>query len=258
VDFETQHDAVHWRRKDSKALSLGARLRHQNASQLLRQCRKNSRCETEACRVCMRASRLWWHGEAVKIVMQRPEWTRCSVIPKGMLIPYGGLQGYNLTAEIKKLRKRIQRSKLLSGRVVLGGVDVSLNLLDNRIEGWQFHLYLLVEGPDDAELRGAITSAFPPEPTAPKPYCFARVEDYLEVIGYAYKAVFDRRSAWRGKGGELHTSDLPLKGQDLRELLPFLAKHKVGARLVLSGVRRNGQRLVFTTRKDAGGPHQTG
>ena len=35
----------------------------------------------------------------------------------------------------------------------------------------------------------------------------------------------------------------------LRELLPLLAKYKVGARLILRGVRRNGQRLVLTHTK---------
>jgi hypothetical protein len=47
--------------------------------------------------------------------------------------------------------------------------------------------------------------------------------------------------------GNHRTKDLPLKGDDLRILLPFLAQHKVGSRLLLAGVRRNGQRLVFTT-----------
>jgi hypothetical protein len=33
-----------------------------------------------------------------------------------------------------------------------------------------------------------------------------------------------------------------------------LAKHKVGARLLLAGVRRNGHRLVFTPVKPSTGP----
>ena len=43
------------------------------------------------------------------------------------------------------------------------------------------------------------------------------------------------------------------EGAEIRELLPFLAKYKVGSRLILCGVKRNGQRLVFTPLKPSKG-----
>jgi hypothetical protein len=73
--------------------------------------------------------------------------------------------------------------------------------------------------------------------------------EYLKVVTYCYKALFKRRSGYTDSQGNHRTKDLPLKSNDLRQLLPFLAKYKVGARLILAGVRRNGQRLVFTRRK---------
>lgn len=250
MNFETHSDAVKRRRNDIKALNRGPRRRHELASEKLRLCSEPS-CGTEACRVCMRQFRLWWHGEAVKIMIQRPAWTRCSIVPSGMLIDYDDLATFDLAAEVKKIRKRLQRSSFLSARIVLGGVDVSLNLFENEIQGWQFHLYVLVEGADDKELRNAVETAFPPEPLAVRPYCFAPVKDYLQVAGYAYKAMLERRSSWHSEDGDLQSSGLPLKRPDLRELLPFLAKNKVGARLILSGVRRNGRQLVFTDRAAA-------
>ena len=143
-------------------------------------------------------SRLWWAGEAIKIMLQRPDWTRCSIITKGLLVPYGQLANFGLHAVIKRLRKRIGRSDL-HGRVVLGGLDISLNVENNVIVGWQFHPYLIVEGKDDVSLEQAIKDAFPPEPTALVPYDFAEITDPLEVITYAYKAQFKRRSGFVGK-----------------------------------------------------------
>jgi hypothetical protein len=130
-------------------------------------------------------------------------------------------------------------------------LDVSLNLENNRIKGWQWHVYLIVEGANDETLQNAIKSAFPSDPKAFVPYDFEHINptDYLKVATYAYKALFKRRSGYKDSQGNHRTKDLPLKSRDLRRLLPFLAKHKVGARLILSGVRRNGQRLVFTIRK---------
>lgn len=246
-NFESFDDALRWRRVHSKKLKAGNN-RQRLAAGTLKKCRNRHRCGTEACRVCMRDFRIWWAGEAVKIMLQRPDWTRCSIITKGLLIPYGQLSTFDLHAVIKRLRKRMQRSAL-HGRAVLGGLDVSLNIENNVIVGWQFHPYLIVEGKNGAGLRKAVKKVFPPEPTALAPSDFAEITDPLEVITYAYKAQIKRRSGYAGNGGNHRTKDQPLKGADIRKLLPFLAKYKVGARLILAGVRRNGQRLVFARTK---------
>jgi len=249
VQFETFEDAVRRRKVHRKRLKAATR-RQRHAARPLMKCRNAHRCETEACRVCMREFRLWWLGEAVKIMVQRPNWTRCSIISKGLRVRYRGLSTFDLSSEIKRLRKRLERSAL-RGRVVLGALDVSLNLENNRIKGWQWHVYLIVEGANDETLQNAIKRAFPSDPKAFVPYDFEHINptDYLKVATYAYKALFKRRSGYKDSQGNHRTKDLPLKSRDLRRLLPFLAKHKVGARLILSGVRRNGQRLVFTIRK---------
>ena len=198
----------------------------------------------------MRAFRTLWLGEAAKIIVQKPRWTRCSIISKGLQVRYGALSTFDLNSEIDRIRKRIQRSAL-RGRIVLGALDVSLNLEDNKVDGWQWHIYLIVEGKDNKVLRETIKSVFAAEPKALVPYDFQQIDhsEYLKVATYCYKALFKRRSGYADSQGNHQTRDLPLKSRDLRKLLPLLAKHKVGARLILSGVRRNGQRLVFTTKK---------
>jgi hypothetical protein len=252
MKFETFEDALGWRKVHRNKLKTATK-RQRRAARPLMRCHRGHRCDTEACRVCIREFRLWWTGEAVKIMLQRPSWTRCSVIAKDLLEPYRRLSTFDLAAAVKRIRKRLQRSGI-HDRVVLGGLDVSLNLEKNKVQGWQFHLYLIVEGQDDATLQNAIKKAFPAEPTAHVPYDFAPVTDPLEVITYAYKAEIKRRSGYVGSSGNHQTKDQPLKGAHLRELLPFLASYKVGARLVLCGVRRNGQRLVFTPKKPSAAP----
>ena len=254
MQFETFEDALKWRRIHRKRLSRTKRQRR--VALALKKCRRGHRCETEACRVCMREFRLWWLGEAVKIILQRPRWTRCCVITKGLLVPYGQLAKFDLTAAVKRFRKRLQRSGI-HDRIVLGGVDVSLNLESNKMVGWQFHLYLLIEGEKDNYLQEAVRKAFPPEPNALAPYDLEEVTDPLECITYAYKAEVKRRSGYVGSNGHHQAKDLPLKGGDLRELVPFLAGYKVGARLILCGVRRNGQRLAFTTSTRPSSPPQS-
>jgi hypothetical protein len=155
--------------------------------------------------------------------LQRPNWTRCSVITEGLLIKPGQLSSFDLAGAVKRIRKRLERSAI-HDRIVLGGLDVSLNLESNKMSGWQFHLYLLIEGKNDANLQAAVKKAFPPEPTALAAYDFEEVTDPLETITYTYKALIQR------------------------------LRYKDGARLILSGVRRNRQRLVFTPKKPEATP----
>ena len=126
MNFETFEGAIRWRKVHRNKLKTATK-RQRRAARPLMKCRRGHRCDTEACRVCMREFRLWWAGEAVKIMLQRPNWTRCSVIAKDLLVPWRQLSTFDLTATVKRIRKRLQRSAI-HDRIVLGGVDVSLNL----------------------------------------------------------------------------------------------------------------------------------
>jgi hypothetical protein len=249
--IESFEDALGRRRIHRRKLELG-RKRQRRVARALANCQRHHRCGTEACGVCLWDFRIAWVGEAIKIVAQRPQWTRCSVITSGLLIPYGRLTKFDMNAEVKRIRKRLARSELRD-RIVLGAFDVSLNIENNQIIGWQFHLYLLVEGPNDMVLQQAIKDALPPEPTALAPYDFKEVNDPLDAVTYVYKGVFERRSGFINSKGNHETKDQSLKGPDLRKLLPFLARYRVGSRLILRGVRRNGRHLIFTHRKGARG-----
>jgi hypothetical protein len=242
--IESFADAIKWRRVHRHKLKRASK-EQRLATRPMRKCRRKHRCGTEACRVCMRDFCVSWAGEAIKVLLQRSGWTRCSIITKGLMVPRGGLDKFDLKREVKRIRKRLERSGI-GDRVVLGALDLSLNVENNVVAGWQFHAYLIVEGEDDRALRKIIKRAFPPEPTASAPYGFAEVSDPLQALTYAYKSVIMCRSGYTNQKGKHGTADQPLKRADLCELLAFLGKYKVGARLILCGVRRNGQRLMFT------------
>ena len=77
---------------------------------------------------------------------------------------------------------------------------------DEFITGWQFHIYLIVEGKNDAALQKAIKDALPPEPTALEPYDFLEVSDPLRAVTYLYKGVFKRRSGYNNSRGNHRVS----------------------------------------------------
>ena len=178
----------------------------------------------------------------------RPHWTRASVVPAGFLLSLGELTNVELKALGEMIDKRLERSSLRR-RIVMAGIDISLNLQDNNIIGWQLHLYMLIEGENTLRLREAIKAAFPPEPTAPIPYDFDEVNDPSNCVTYLFKAIFKRRSRYTNANGQSRTKSLPLKGRELRELLQFLDQHSVGERLILRGIRRNGRRLVIINKQ---------
>jgi hypothetical protein len=245
--FETFADA-----KKRRAQKMGI-LRHGNKDQQrlankLERCRKDNRCESGACDVCRRLYRLHLFRRTSPVLAARPHWTRASIVPDGFLLPFGELANVELKALGEMIDKRLERSSLRS-RLAFVGIDISLNLQDNNILGWQLHLYMLIEGENTLRLREAIKAAFPPERTAPTPYDFDDVNVPSNCVTYLFKAIFKRRSRYTTANGQSRTQSLPLKGPELRELLQFLDQHSVGERLILRGIRRNGRRLVIINRQ---------
>jgi hypothetical protein len=209
-------------------------------------CDNEFSCDSDACPICDGLFRRQLCRRGVPILEARQTWTRASVVTAGLLVPYDQLAAINLDQLMKRIHKRLDRSTLRY-RMIIGGIDISLNLEDNEIIGWQLHLYLLIEGENDQALREAIKAAFPPEPTAPEPYQFKTVGDFAKAVTYAYKSTFYRRSRYR-KNGKPQTRSQSLKPPDLRILLPFLHRFSIGTRLILRGVRRDGKNLISTKR----------
>ena len=177
--FETFADAKKRRAQKIRILGQGDKDQQRLAAKLER-CRKGSRCDSGACDVCLRLYRLRLFRQTGPVLAARLHWTRASVVPDGFLPSLGELANVELKALGKMIDKRLERSSLRR-RIVLAGIDISLNLQDNKIIGWQLHLYMLIEGENTLRLREAIKAAFPPEPTAPTPVRFRRGECSVEL-----------------------------------------------------------------------------
>jgi hypothetical protein len=245
--FETFADAKKRRAQKIRILSQGEKDQQRLAAKL-RRCRKDNRCDSGACDVCLRLYRLRLLRQTSPVLASRLHWTRASVVPAGFLLSLGELANVELKALGEMIDKRLERSSLRR-RIVLAGIDISLNLQDNKIIGWQLHLYILVEGENTLRLREAIKAAFPPEPNAPIPYDFDEVNAPSNCVTYLFKAIFKRRSRYTNANGRPRTKRQPLKGPELRELLEFLDHHRVGERLIFRGIRRNGRRLVIISKR---------
>jgi hypothetical protein len=180
--FETFAEAKKRRDRKIRLLNQGNK-RQRRLAATLAHCRKEERCKSGACDICVGKFRLRLFWQTLRLFESRPVWTRASVITSGMLKPFDGLLDVDLDAIAKVVDKRLERSSLRA-RLVIVGIDISLNFEDNQITGWQLHLYLLIEGEDTLQLREAIKAAFPPDPTAPKPYVFGPVTDFEKAITY--------------------------------------------------------------------------
>jgi hypothetical protein len=208
--FETLSEAKKRRTSKIRLLDKGEKPAQKLAAKLT-QCRKGQSCESAACDVCVGRERLKLYRETQPIFAAYSDWTRASVIPAGFLVPVGKLSTLDLKAVNSRINKRLERSSLRN-RIVIAGVDISLNVQDNEIVGWQLHLYMLIEGKNTLPLQEAIKATFPPEPTAPIPYLISSVTDPTKAITYLFKNIFHRRSRYTTSNGQARTKDLPLRG----------------------------------------------
>jgi hypothetical protein len=242
--FETHAEAVARRDFKIEVLGGGNKTQQQLAGKLAR-CQKGNRCNSGACDVCARLFRLRLLRQLQPILASRPNWTRASVVTADFLFAPGELANVDLNALRQKIGKRFERWSLRN-RIVIAGIDISLNLEDNDAVGWQLHLYLLVEGEHTPQLAEAVKATFPPEKTARVPFHFTQVTGALRTVSYLYKSVFWRRSRYTLFERRPRTKNQPLKRPELRELLEFLGRYPVDARLILRGLRRDGRHLIVT------------
>jgi hypothetical protein len=248
--FETYAEAKERRAYKIEILSGGNSTQRRLAAKLA-QCRKGARCNCGACDVCTRRFRLQFFQQLEPILASLPHWTIVSAVPADLLFAEGDLATTDLIAIGKKISKRLERWSLRN-RIVIAGIDISLNTENNKTVGWQLHLYMLVEGQRTLQLEEAVKATFPPEPTARVPFHFKQRSGKMKAVTYLYKAIFWRRSRYTVyERWPKRIKNQPLKRPELRELLEFLGRYPVDARLILRGLRRDGAHLIITRRQPA-------
>ncbi len=191
----------------------------------LENCHRGRRCKSEADPVCLA---LFQHKlcRAASTIVAGRSWTRTSVVSSDLLVPSGHLDDFDLAAIVERLRARLERSSLRK-RAIIGVIDISVDLKNRSVIGWQLHLNFLVEGKNSTRLQAAIKALFLPGPTAS--FLFKEVINADQALASLYSYRFFRRSRYRVKK-KFKTAKLPLTPNDLKEPLSFLGRYKIGSR----------------------------
>lgn len=212
----------------------------------LRNCTADQPCRLEPCPLCVR----WFRREYVRAFLKaglgHGTFTRVSVILGGQFIPPGGFRSGWLTRLTGSARKQIERSELRD-HIILGGVDLSLNVFENVLRWWAPHLYLLINEGCSDELTQAVQAAFRLDKEARYPVKAAAVvgTELLNCVTYSYKSGFYRRSSYQEperpkvdgtpRRNVLSQSLSPAAQVDIARAL---ADYSVGSRLIMRNVRR--------------------
>ena len=254
-NFESQLKASKMQRDTIKALSKKCApviysIRRTKLKEILVACSEQNPCLNEACPKCRRIYRKSLLQAFVNSGLQDGVWTRVSVIPDGLFFPYHKLYTVDLKAIIKRLNKSIQRSKL-SDAIIIGGIDISLNVFENSIQGWQIHLYFLINRLLTDDLKKSIKGIF--KKGATKSFNFKQIKVDAQgtihkhiggAVTYMYKNGFNRRSSYyetrlKVDGSQrLNTRSLPLKMDQVAKLSVWLGEYNIGDRLFLRNIKR--------------------
>ncbi|WP_441228139.1 hypothetical protein AB7813_12795 [Tardiphaga sp. 20_F10_N6_6] len=242
-DRETQDQCKRWQAQSIRVLST-SNFPGTNLALKLRGCSPQKPCVSEACTKCMFDFRSRLLEQSINVMPVGG--TAYSIITEGLQFPIGGLFRLNVRKVVRRLQKRIERSPLLTNCLILGALDVSLEIPLQGPPFWQLHLYILIDHPKGKALTTAIKAAFPPEPAAKKPYSSRKLVDRLEPVGYSYKMRFDTHHSYINEetgnlNRDIKRNYIPDKHQP--ELLLFLDSYPIGRRMLLRGIRRHGRRL---------------
>lgn len=247
-DFETVSQARDRRDRQARQLARSPEPGAHDLASRIGSCRKGDRCGSGACQVCQRKERKILIGAANAALRKDEPLLRLSWIPRGGVIPLGGLAAFDLRRFIASRLRALQRA--LPGITVFGGVDVSLNTFENATPVWVVHLYLLIEAADTKPLRAAIRARCPGEPSAKRPFQFLKVSraGRARVFSYALKAAFYKRSGFIDATGRVNTRPQALPAGAAVEAALFLDCWPLQRRLILHRLRlihgRDGLRLV--------------
>ena len=256
--FETAKKVNERRVELVKILEKGG-LDERRLAKELKKCRPGARCSSAACPNCVRSFRKEFLCEGEFVLESHRHWVRASIVPEGFRYEPGYLNQLDVEILSKAIRKRLERH-LPHDPIVVGGFDVSFNTEENASAAWQLHVYMLIAGKLTDALRARLKNAFPPEPTAKRPYVFGVVWSYRRPLTYVYKSVFARRSGYSDHQGKHRVADQLLRNEQKAELAVWLDRSAIGSRLFLRGVKRSRGRplrLKLSSGSVASGPRRS-
>jgi hypothetical protein len=214
-------------------------------------CRKDQRCLLPFCPRCVRQYRRWFIDQTIRCLESRHV-KFVTLVPPRYRIPVGELDTFDTPRAKETLRRQIGRAGLTNA-IVIGGVDFSYceHAEDLFEPHWRPHYHLLVAGARRKEIRNALSRYYPKDEVTPRPIRIQPVTDLMPLIGYTMKPSFGMRRSYTDKDGRQNSWQYPyLPMERLREISMLLSRFTLTDRMVLKGVRRQGNKLVVRDRVD--------
>jgi len=172
---------------------------------------------------------------------------RLSWIPRGGFIPTETLSTFDLRRFQQASLRALQRA-LPADAMLVGGIDISLNVENNIVQGWQLHVFGLIGvGPDsDARaLRTALRNL--PVGSDPRPLKIQPGAncDLKQLVSYAMKSTFYKRSRYQYLRDNTGGTTWNTRAQQLGvahslQIALLLDRFSMTQRLLLVGLRRVG------------------
>jgi hypothetical protein len=249
--FETIDQARKRRDKVVRQLQNGNKSA-KTLSRKLAACKRERRCDSPICPICIRALRLWFICQAIGCVngvrssntsALRGKVVRFSAVPPEHY-RLGDLHDIDLRTLNDKLQKRHERAQF---PLVFAGVDISLNVFNNSTSDayWQPHVYGLVLGLTVDQVRVALSPHYPAGEHARRPLLVTRCKKLAAVLSYCIKPYFSRRSGYRAPLNRRKNSrPQRLKVCQIQEFAVWLDQYRLTDRYLLRGCRKQGDRIV--------------
>jgi hypothetical protein len=205
------------------------------------------RCNSGACRVCLRKNRLRKLREIRPYIQLSLGSEFVTLIPIDYVVPRGKLH----TVSMKEIAKRVARGLrdvLSSNLVAVGGIDISLNAFENEDHVWVIHAHIIVlnysDGPTTEAVRSRLKERFrlPADCNKALRIENVKISGEYRVASYGLKSIFNLKSGYwiRGKCSlrlrKGQARPQRLKSEDEVELRLWLARWTAADRLILVGV----------------------
>lgn len=244
-DFERLRDAKTEKGRRIKILEKGNRACRRLAKKL-RRCKKKARCLSDACPVCKRQFRRWFVSRVCPL-FEGHECQFATVIPEIRQLLPGNLEDLSYRTMNDTLVKNLNRTGL-GDLTIVGGIDIDFRTANESgaPSYWQPHFHFIATGHGSDGIRRIKRSCKKKGKNPVRvPVRLEPVEDLIESVSYTVKGVNWERAGYRAKNGRRQRRRLPLKPQQLREILLFLDSHPMTGPLLMRGGRQYGCKLSF-------------
>lgn len=259
--FETPADAKKWWKKAIECLANGER-HDRRLAKKLKHCRKSLPCRSPACPKCSRKYRIWFTGQALKILhtlddnklLDLNHLKFITIVPIGIERELEDLisKKYPPHLFIKRMKDRLRNQFIRSSLkhlVITGGIEGDFDVETSK---WEFHFHLIVAGLDENSTEWKLFlhkngysehALHGSTPVQVNPID----EKLASVTSYCLKSYFSRKEKWIDSNtGKKKAAKFRLKPTQQRIALCFLDSITLEDRAFFFNTRRYGCELRIT------------